>query len=195
MKKRSERGGVGMCCSPVKVVANGILLWPGHCFRSCNWSRHSAECSEPGGAEQQLLHFVGQVQHLWLKQRGVGPSLIAGPSISCMYRISTWLAYSFVQAFRLAASFPFTKDGVILILSAYPGAGRLEWGQEEYRLGASLLSEIGLCFHCNTDPGISTSLLIPTIVSGNGMCWAQEVMLGMFVLSLHSQWILQCSRH
>lgn len=50
--------------------------------------------------------FLRQVQHLWLKQRWVGLSLIAGPSISCIYRISTCLACSFVQAFRLAASFP-----------------------------------------------------------------------------------------
>lgn len=46
-----------MCCSPVKVVANEMLLCPGHCFWSCNLSRQSAECSEAGEAEQQQLHF------------------------------------------------------------------------------------------------------------------------------------------
>lgn len=75
-----------------------------------------------------------------------------------------------MQAFRLVASlFPFTRDGAILILSAYPGAGRLEWKQGEYGLGVSFPSEIGLCFHCNTDPGISTSWLIPIVVSGSGV--------------------------
>lgn len=75
-----------------------------------------------------------------------------------------------MQAFRLAASlFPFTRDGAILILSAYPGAGRLEWKQGEYGLGVSFPSEIVLCFHCNTDPGISTSWLIPIVVSGSGV--------------------------
>lgn len=101
----------------------------------------------------------------------MGLSLIASLSISCVYRISTWPPYSFVQAFRLAASlFPFTRDGAILILSAYPGAGRLEWRQGEYGLGVSLASEIGLYFHCNTDTAISTSQLIPTVVSGSSVC-------------------------
>lgn len=97
-------------------------------------------------------------------------SLIADPSISCIYRIRAWLACSFVQAFRIAASFPFSSDVAILILFAYRGADRLEWRQEEYRLGVSLPCEVGLYFHCMYDPGISTSLLIPTMVSGSGVC-------------------------